>query len=267
MASFTTVGDSLELFVQAAGEDVSVAISGTYAMDIRLQMEMGSKGSGAWRDVGPLFKWTTADATVAAVYTTQGVNTNLRLFVVVDTSGTATVTLTDGDKTLATQVDDFGTVLSTQTQARKLFATAVRFNGNTPVNLTAATLTLTADAHAFRTVTANKADGWTVTLPAATGTGHEYTVFVGTTITSVGGVIKVVSAADSFGGGVSISTDIAGVTMLAAATSDTLTMNGSTTGGLVGSYVKITDVASGKFMVEGFLASSGVETTPWSAAV
>jgi len=134
------------------------------------------------------------------------------------------------------------------------------------VNVTAATVTITKDLHAGRIVTLNRAGGITATLPAATGTGDEYRFFVGTTFTS-SGIIQVANATDIMQGGVAVSTDAAGVTILTAATSDTITMNGSTTGGLKGSNVKLIDVASGLFMVEGFLISTGSEATPFSAAV
>ena len=49
--------------------------------------------------------------------------------------------------------------------------------------------------------------------------------------------------------------------------SDTLTMNGSTTGGLVGSYVQVTDIAAGEYLVNAALVGSGTPSTPFSAAV
>lgn len=134
------------------------------------------------------------------------------------------------------------------------------------VDCTAASLTITRDLHAGRTVTMNRAGGMTLTLPAATGTGNIYKFFVGTTFTS-NGIIQVANATDIMQGGVAVSTDAGGVTILAAATSDTITMNGSTTGGLKGSFIEIEDVASGVFKVSGFLVSTGAEATPFSAAV
>ncbi len=135
-----------------------------------------------------------------------------------------------------------------------------------PINHTAATLTLNEDTHAGAWVTLNKADGMTVTLPASAGKGAVYKLFVGTTFTS-NGVIQVANATDIMQGGVSVSTDAAGVTILTAATSDTITMNGSTTGGLKGSFVELEDVSSGVWKVSGFLVSTGAEATPFSAAV
>ena len=105
----------------------------------------------------------------------------------------------------------------------------------------------------------------TTTLPAALGSGNVYTFF--TSITATGDHIIQVTTTDIIQGGVAISTDIAGVTMLTASTTDTITMNGSTTGGVKGSWVRVTDVATGIWMLEGFLASTGVEATPFSAAV
>jgi len=136
-----------------------------------------------------------------------------------------------------------------------------------PINVTASTLTVDRDNHAGAVVTVNRAAGCVVTLPASTGKGDEYIFYVGTTISSNSFIVKVANSTDTFAGGVAISTDIGGVTMLAGGTDDTITMSGSTTGGVAGSWVKLTDVAVGKFMVGGFLASTGTEATPFSATV
>ena len=105
----------------------------------------------------------------------------------------------------------------------------------------------------------------TSTLPPALGTGDLYIFF--TSITATGDHIIQVTTTDIIQGGVSISTDIAGVTMLTASTTDTITMSGSTTGGVKGSWVSLRDVATGIWMLDGFLASTGTEATPFSAAV
>jgi hypothetical protein len=44
-------------------------------------------------------------------------------------------------------------------------------------------------------------------------------------------------------------------------------MNGSTTGGLIGSYVQVTDLSTGYYLVQGSLVGSGTPATPFSAAV
>ncbi len=68
-------------------------------------------------------------------------------------------------------------------------------------------------------------------------------------------------------GAIGMSTDAAGVTIPTASTSDTITLNGSTTGGVKGSHVELQDVASGVWRVSGFLVSTGAEATPFSANV
>ena len=53
-----------------------------------------------------------------------------------------------------------------------------------------------------------------------------------------------------------------------AASSDTITLNGTTTGGVnKGDWVELEDIASGIWGVTGLLTGSGTEATPFSAAV
>ena len=135
-----------------------------------------------------------------------------------------------------------------------------------PITVTAAT-TLNVDSHANNVTVLDSATGRIITLPASTGKGDCYTVYVKTTVSSGSHVIQVANSTDVINGGVSMSTDISGTNMLASATSDTITMNGSTTGGLAGSWVRLCDVSAGFWWAEGFLVTTGVEATPWSAAV
>lgn len=135
-----------------------------------------------------------------------------------------------------------------------------------PVAITAST-TLSRDVHAGTTVVVNAAAGATITLPASSGKGDEYTIFVNTTITSNNLIIKVANSTDIMQGVLGVATDIAGVTCPTTSTSDTITMSGSTTGGVKGSYVILQDVAAGVWEVSGNLVSTGVEATPFSATV
>ena len=134
-----------------------------------------------------------------------------------------------------------------------------------PISLTAsATL---GNVHSGTVVKLDAAAGLTVTLPAASGTGRVFKIVVGTTVTSNSYVIKVASSSDIIQGALGVSTDAAGVVIPTAADSDTITMNGSTTGGIKGSTVILSDVASGVWAVGGALVSTGVEATPFSASV
>jgi hypothetical protein len=265
MASFTSVGDTATLNVQDKGETVAVALSGTYNMVIKLQREQGSPSSGSWLTLDTVS--TTANATVAYEYITKSHNENLRLIVTTDTSGTCTATITEtSNLDVKTFRDRVGNSLMTLTQKFAKFHGGIVRASGAVVNTTVA-LTLNEADHAGRIVTANHATGFAITLPEATGTGNEYRIFYGTTVASGSATIVAPSSATSFVGGCSISTDIGGVTIICNAADDTITMSGSTTGGIVGTNFKFTDVASGIFMVEGFLCASGSEADPFSAAV
>lgn len=134
------------------------------------------------------------------------------------------------------------------------------------ITITAAT-TLDDDAYAGRTINLNSTTGRIVTLPAATGSGATYTIVVGATVSSGSHVIRVASSSDVMQGVLSIATDIAGVTCPTASDSDTITMSGSTTGGVRGSRIELQDIATGIWAVSGSLVSTGAEATPFSAAV
>jgi hypothetical protein len=135
-----------------------------------------------------------------------------------------------------------------------------------PINSTAATLTLDPEVHGETWLTQSLAATWTITLPASTGSGVTYNVYVGTTVTA-NAIIKVANSSDVMFGGVSVSTDAGGVTILTGSTDDTITMSGSTTGGLKGSWVTLQDVKANEWRVSGFLISTGAEATPFSATV
>lgn len=267
MASFTGVGDTLSLFVPVKGSNIDVAISGTYNMVIKLQRELGSRGSGGWET---LKTWDTANATVAYVHTTSNHNENIRLIVDVDTSGTATVTLTDNDnRVVHTFKDEAGNTLAQFDEWGMTLNGAIR-RTNAVEPVTVAT-TLTAAEHAGRPIVFNDADGATVTLPAATGTGNVYEFFVGVTITSVSHKIQVANATDEFVGNLmQIDTDtadaIAAYPALDADGFDTVTLDG-TDGGLQGCHVRIVDIAAGKFHISGTILGTGTVGTPFTAAV
>lgn len=133
-----------------------------------------------------------------------------------------------------------------------------------PVTVTDATVSITEENHQGTVVNLSRAAGIVATLPEAVGSGHEYEFFVLTTVTSNAYTIAALTT-DIIQGGVAVSTDAAGVTVLTAADSDKISMNGSTTGGLIGSHVRLKDVADGIWRVEGFLRSTGAEATPFAA--
>jgi hypothetical protein len=131
------------------------------------------------------------------------------------------------------------------------------------ITLTSAT-TLKQDNHAETIVVMNSTTGFTITMPAATATGNKYKFVQNLTVGSGSQVIAALGT-DVLMGAIAIATDVAGVTVPTTATSDKITFDGSTTGGLLGSTITLTDVASGKWLVEGSLVSTGAEATPFSA--
>lgn len=139
-----------------------------------------------------------------------------------------------------------------------------------PFNVMAATLALNQSTHGTpATVVANRAAGATYTLPDASGSGAEFDIVVGTSITSNNLVVQVSRSADVMAGECIMSQDsgdtVAGFET--AADSDTITMNGSTKGGLKGDRIRLKDVAANLWQVQIICAGTGTEATPFSAAV
>lgn len=130
-------------------------------------------------------------------------------------------------------------------------------------------LTVTSAAHAGRTVLMDAAAGQAITLPATSGSGNTYKFFVKTTITSNTSTIKVANATDVMQGAAIVANDGGATASIfeTAATDDTITFNGSTTGGIAGATVELQDVATGFWSVRVIGAATGTEATPFSATV
>ena len=139
--------------------------------------------------------------------------------------------------------------------------------GAPPVSITAATATLVPNDHAFRVIVLDRAAGIAATLPAATGSGDVYSFFIKTTFTG-SSTIKVVGN-DIMQGYATLLQDAADtvVAFETASDSDTITFNGTTTGGLVGTQVELIDVAADTWSVALTGAATGTEATPFSATV
>lgn len=142
-----------------------------------------------------------------------------------------------------------------------------------PKNYTASTTLTRSDAATV--VTVNAAAGLTLTLPAATGLGDTYSIVLGTTVTSNSVIIKVASATDWMAGQIFVSSDNAADAAISFETatgaigsrSDTITLNGTTTGGLAGDRFVLVDIGTGQWEITGWMSATGTEVTPFSAAV
>jgi len=136
-----------------------------------------------------------------------------------------------------------------------------------------ATDAVTIAEHAGRTLLLGEVGGnaaLTLTLPAATGTGAVYKFIVSVTNTS-NYKIQVADATDTIDGIMLYldedGTAITGFPTVAA--SDTITLNGGTTGGIVGDYLELIDIATNQYHVRGVMrvAAGANPATPFSAAV
>lgn len=136
-----------------------------------------------------------------------------------------------------------------------------------PIAVTASTTLNTS--HSGTTVVVNAAAGLTLTLPAATGAGYEYDILVGTTAATGSYVVQAASASDVMTGVAVFAADGGDSTVAfeTAATSDTITLNGSTKGGIKGDRIKLKDVAAGLWAVNIIGSATGSEVTPFSADV
>ena len=112
----------------------------------------------------------------------------------------------------------------------------------------------------------------TLTMPAATGTGGKY-YFVVSVVNTSGYVVKVADATDTVEGMIITNStgdtpDVAFPWNSVTGTSDTVTLDGTTTGGVaIGDWFEWTDIALNTWAVRGVTTSSGTEATPFSATV
>ena len=145
---------------------------------------------------------------------------------------------------------------------------------NSVVSLTANT-TITVADHAGRALLCNDADG-VFTLPSIVVTepadktdpnqlanlGAQFTFIVVTAATDMD---IVTDGTDKFVGGLYTGKDDAtGKTFISGASNDVITQNGSTKGGLAGSIIRVTAIASAKYAVEGLILGSGTIVTPFA---
>lgn len=137
-----------------------------------------------------------------------------------------------------------------------------------PITLTASA-TLSKKVHSGTVVNAHAAAGMTLTLPASSGDGASFVVRVKTTVTSNNLIIQVANATDVMTGYALLAQDAADTAVMfeTASTSDTITMNGTTKGGIVGDLIELIDADSGFWQVRVIGSATGTEATPFSAAV
>jgi len=235
-------------------------------------------------DNAVLFSDASGNLTMSAGFTFDGTN--------VATTGSISVNsrlkLEDNRITTQTTNDDIDVDPSGTGAVNILANTAITGNitvsGQTVLNGSfrpamhtfTATDAVTSEEHAGRTLLLGDVGGdtlVTLTLPAATGTGDIYKFIVSVVNTS-NYVIKVADATDTIDGQVIVQNDTTEggtasvIGWKADGTDDTITLNGTTTGGAsIGDYVELIDIAANQYTVSGMLQASGTEATPFSATV
>ena len=131
--------------------------------------------------------------------------------------------------------------------------------------------------HAGRALLCNDADG-VFTLPSIVVTepadktdpnqlcnlGAQFTFIVVTAATDMD---IVTDGTDKFVGGLYTGvTDATGKTFISGSSNDVITQNGSTKGGLAGSIITVTAIASAQYAVQGIILGSGTLVTPFADA-
>lgn len=133
-----------------------------------------------------------------------------------------------------------------------------------------ATLTLTEAAHDGKIIALDTAAGSIVTLPAATGSGARFRFLVTVTATTNSHIVKVTTN-DTMTGFVYVN-DVDGTAPAfykATSTDDTITMNRTTTGGVIGDFLECVDMLADLWFVTGnvtCVAGSNI-ASPFSATV
>tara|TARA_B100002019_G_scaffold274532_1_gene271602 strand:- start:3154 stop:3660 length:507 start_codon:yes stop_codon:yes gene_type:complete len=144
------------------------------------------------------------------------------------------------------------------------------------VSLTADT-TLTVDSHAGKVLLCNDADGkFTLPTIVATAPGADDdpnqlnnlgATFTFVVVTAATDMDILTDGTDKFVGGLYTGVNNAtGKTFISGASNDVITLNGSTKGGLAGSIITVTAIASAKYAVEGITLGSGTLVTPFADA-
>jgi len=151
-------------------------------------------------------------------------------------------------------------------------AVVANSSGQVPYNpvvirhTTGATRTLTA-ADSGAQVYLDKADGVVITMPAAV-VGLSFDFIVVTSVTSNAYKLSTATQGTEFFDGTINSLQDAAVASAVftgdGSTHDNFSMNGTTTGGLVGTLLHVTCSKANTWTVSGFVRASGTEATPFS---
>ncbi len=124
--------------------------------------------------------------------------------------------------------------------------------------LIAATIALTVPRHGIKLLSLTVATAQTLNLPKATGKNGVFDIYL--PITATGNKIIKAASGNTLNGLASVQTS----QFQSASNSNTITLNGTTTGGILGTRVQLRDAAVGQWHVELRAMGSGTAATPFS---
>lgn len=181
------------------------------------------------------------------------------------TSTTAELNILDGVTSTAAELNILDGVTSTAAEITRSTDLSTRLVGLT------ATAAITEVLHEGRDCYITGTAAATYTLPEATGGGARYRFVIGQVNTN-GTVLVVADTTNTnfIGKVTNLDLDAAADSAFGpAANIDTITLNGTTTGGALGDYIELYDVAADVWMVIGHLKTptGSNPATPFSAAV
>ena len=300
VAALTTTG-ALTLGGAVAIGDLNILADGTITTDTNGDFVVDPAGTGAIVLTGAITH--TGEQTTTGAVNVDNIRLNGNLISAIDTNGGITISpdgsgsITLGGQTVgitnelnAVDIEVSGVLrsntiqsdtsdadinISSQGSGAVAISSQLTLTGSflPAIHTFVATDSVTIAEHAGRTLLLGEVGGnaaVTLTLPAATGTGAVYKFIVSVTNTS-NYKIQVADATDTIDG-IMLYLDEDGTAVTAFPTvgaSDTVTLNGGTTGGIVGDYLEIVDIAADKYHVRGVMrvAAGANPATPFSATV
>jgi hypothetical protein len=147
----------------------------------------------------------------------------------------------------------------------------LRGGNNNVAVVTATSVAITRDSHDMKDIVLNRAGGIVVNLPAATAAtlGAKFNFYIPTSLSGTT-KIKAANAADTIMGRVQVDASLASnapTSFSAGSTADTISLNGTTTGGKKGDHFALTVVASNQWAAYGEIQATGASATPFVVSV
>lgn len=174
----------------------------------------------------------------------------------------------------AGEIDDLLDTIADPNTMGWLSATPTEVNRTCDVSaravLAGSTLAVTEALHDGKIILFDQAAGSVCTLPAASGSGAIFKFATFVLATSNSHIVKVANGTDIMVGSI-VTTDAAdnsNTVFSTTSTSDTITLNRTTTGSVrIGEMIELIDIKTGFWAVRGNTVGTGGDATPFSATV